>query len=254
VEWLTITSSGGGAGNDTVAYRLAANGGGVRIGTITIGDRTHTVTQQERAATPSPPTPTPPTPPTPGPPTPPGCTYTINPTSQAIAAGGGAGQVTVTTTGTCAWTAASNDGWLTVTSGAAGAGNGTVGFTAAANGGAARNGTVTIADRTFTVSQAAAAPPPPPPPPACTYQINPTSASLPVLGGTGSFSISTGSGCAWTATNSASWISFTTATSGSGNGTIGFLVLPNIGSARSSAIAIAGLSFTISQDAVLPSQ
>jgi hypothetical protein len=61
--------------------------------------------------------------------------------------------VTVTTTSGCTWTAASNAPWLTITSGAAGTGNGTVGFTSAANVAGSRTGTLTIAGQTFTVTQ-----------------------------------------------------------------------------------------------------
>jgi hypothetical protein len=257
-EWITIASGAEGAGNGAVAIRVTANSGGARTGTVTIGDRTHTIIQQEAAPAPSPNPPVPP-PPAPNPPTPPSCTYTIDRTSQTIAAGGGSGQVGVTTTATCSWTAVSNAAWLTVTSGAAGTGNGSVGFTAAANAntGAERSGVLTIAGRTFTVTQSAAAapPPPPPPPPSCTYALNPTSASLTPLGGTRSIAVSAPSGCAWTVANTAGWITIIAgAGGGTGNGSVEFFVLPNIVGARSSAIVIAGQSFTVSQDAVLPSQ
>ncbi|HVQ36598.1 MAG TPA: hypothetical protein VMS31_03645, partial [Pyrinomonadaceae bacterium] len=45
---------------------------------------------------------------------------------------------------------------ITVTSGSSGSGNGTVNYSVAANSGALRNGTMTIAGQTFTVTQAAA--------------------------------------------------------------------------------------------------
>ena len=51
----------------------------------------------------------------------------------------------------CAWTVASNAPWITVTSGASGSGNGPVTFDLAANTGANRSGTLTIAGHTFTV-------------------------------------------------------------------------------------------------------
>jgi len=105
---------------------------------------------------------------------------------------------------------------------------------------------VTIAGQTFTATQAA------PAAAQCSYEIDPSSASLSALGGTGSFSISAPAGCAWSASKSAAWISFTSASSGSGNGTIGFLVLPNLGAARSDAIVVGGKTFTVSQAAVLP--
>jgi hypothetical protein len=80
-------------------------------------------------------------------------TFSLNPTSQNFSVAGSNGIVNVTSTGSCGWTATSNASWITVTSGASGTGNGTVGFSVAANTGAQRNGTVTIAGRTFTVTQ-----------------------------------------------------------------------------------------------------
>jgi hypothetical protein len=46
--------------------------------------------------------------------------------------------------------------WISVTGGANGSGNGTVSFSVAANAGAARSGTLTIAGQTYTVNQGAA--------------------------------------------------------------------------------------------------
>jgi uncharacterized protein (TIGR03437 family) len=88
--------------------------------------------------------------------------YKISPTSASIAADGGSGSVTVTAPSGCAWTAASNANWITITSGVPGAGNGTVQYSVAANTStSSRTGTLTIAGQTFTVTQAGAAPPPP---------------------------------------------------------------------------------------------
>jgi hypothetical protein len=48
----------------------------------------------------------------------------------------------------------SNASWISVTSGSSGTGNGTVSFTVAANTtGSDRNGTLTIAGRTFTLTE-----------------------------------------------------------------------------------------------------
>ncbi len=88
--------------------------------------------------------------------------YKISPTSASIAADGGSGSVTVTAPSGCAWTAASNANWITITSGAPGAGNGTVQYSVAANTStSSRTGTLTIASQTFTATQAGAAPPSP---------------------------------------------------------------------------------------------
>ncbi|MCY7346197.1 MAG: hypothetical protein LH614_08225, partial [Pyrinomonadaceae bacterium] len=48
------------------------------------------------------------------------CSYSISPTSQTIAGAGGSASASVTTANGCAWTAASNAAWLTITSGASG--------------------------------------------------------------------------------------------------------------------------------------
>jgi Zn-dependent metalloprotease len=83
------------------------------------------------------------------------CSYSISPTSASYAATGGTGSVSVTAGAGCTWSAVSNAGFITITSGSSGSGNGTVGFSVAANAGTtSRTGTMTIAGLTFTVTQA----------------------------------------------------------------------------------------------------
>ncbi len=82
------------------------------------------------------------------------CTYSINPVNTSTLASGGTGSVGITTGNGCGWTAVSNDTWITVTGGSSGTGNGTTSYSVAANTGAARTGTITIAGQTFTVNQA----------------------------------------------------------------------------------------------------
>jgi hypothetical protein len=242
VSWITVTSGATGSGNGSVAYTVAPNEGGVRNGAIVIANQRSSITQGAL------------------PPPPPPCNPTISSTSQSVAAAGGAGTVTVSAAGSCPWTAGSNAPWIAISSGANGAGNGSVTFNVAANTGAERTGTLTIAGRVFTVSQAAGSsptppppsPPPPPPPPACNYSISPNSANASVLGGTGSVAVSAGGGCAWTAQSNASWMSITSGVSGSGNGSVGYLVIPNISGSRTGSLTIAGQTFTVTQAAVVP--
>ena len=152
--------------------------------------------------------------------------------------------LTVTTTAACAWTAASGAPWITVTSGASGTGNGSVGLSIAANTGAARSGTVTIAGQTFTVNQAAFVAP-------CTYSIAPTSQSVPALGGTGTVTVTTTSACAWTASSNAPWLTITSGAAGTGNGTVGFSAAVNIAGSRTGTLTIAGQTFTVTQAAAV---
>src|SRR5215213_807948 len=97
------------------------------------------------------------------------CTYAIAPSEASIAAAGGGYSVGVTTASGCAWSAASNAPWITVSTGATGTASATVSLSIGANAGAARDGTVTVAGETFVARQAAHSgspgnPPPPEPP------------------------------------------------------------------------------------------
>jgi hypothetical protein len=85
------------------------------------------------------------------------CNPAVAPTESTFLAAGGAGTANVIIGPVCAWTAVSNDAFITITSGSAGVGNGTVQYTVAANPGEARVGTMTIAGQTFTVTQDAGA-------------------------------------------------------------------------------------------------
>jgi hypothetical protein len=105
------------------------------VGTLTIAGQAVTVTQAAPAAQ--------------------ACTYAIAPAVQLTDADGGSEKVSVTAGAGCAWTASSHAEWLMVTPPGSGAGNGTVTVGVAKNGGSPRSGTVTIADQTFTVLQAA---------------------------------------------------------------------------------------------------
>ena len=85
------------------------------------------------------------------------CNFSVNPTTVLVGHGSGNGSVSVTVVSGCSWTANSNVGWITIGSGSAGNGAGTVGYSVADNIGncSARTGTVTVAGQTITVIQAA---------------------------------------------------------------------------------------------------
>ena len=155
------------------------------------------------------------------------------------AAGGGGHTVGVTAGGGCAWTAVSTSGWITVSAGAAGTGDGSASFTVGANTGGARAGTLTIAGHTVTVSQAAP----------CAYSIDPNKEKMNARGGTGTVAVTTSAGCAWTAVSNASWIAVTGGASGSGPGTVTYSVSANnTGKDRDGTVTIAGRTFTVEQD------
>ncbi len=174
------------------------------------------------------------------PPPPPPCAYSILPASQSFSASAGTGQVSVTTTSPCAWTAVSNVPWVVITSNSSSAGSGPVNYSVLENTGTpSRTGTLTIAGNTFSVTQSGTT---------CSYSLSANSASFDASGGTGAVSVTAPGACSWTASSGASWITISSGDSGSGNGTVGYTAVANPGSSsRTGVLTVAGQSLTVSQ-------
>jgi hypothetical protein len=175
------------------------------------------------------------------------CNYTLAPTAASVAATGGGGTVTVTTSsGACVWTPSSNAAWLTATG--SGAGDGSFTYTAAANPGGQRAGTITVGTATFVVTQAGSA---------TAMSVNRTALSFGARNSGGTLTTSTGaqtvtvtfgSGApSWTATTTTPWLQISGG-SGAGNGQFMVSVmnaagLPSSGSVSGSVtVAAAGIT------------
>ena len=82
----------------------------------------------------------------------------------------------------------------------------------------------------------------------CSYSINPTGQSFTSTGGNGSISVIVVNGCNWNATSNVSWITITSGSSGSGNGTVNYLVSANTSaSCQYGTITVAGNTFIVTQ-------
>jgi hypothetical protein len=82
------------------------------------------------------------------------CSFTIDPTHSTYGIQGGSGSVTVTTQAEYLWTAVSNVGWASVTSGSPGMGTDTITYDVSANSSPEpRTGTLTVAGQTFVIDQ-----------------------------------------------------------------------------------------------------
>ena len=154
-SWIEILSGQPGQGDGTISYRVNANGDPVlRKGMISIAEQQTEVSQQGAA-----------------------CHYTISIPSGMLAASGARAGVDVRTHSACDWTASSDAAWLTLQP-ASGRGDGTIDVIAAANTGAERPATITIATEHVTLRQQSApvtpAPAPPPPAPAPTPAPTPS--------------------------------------------------------------------------------
>jgi len=82
---------------------------------------------------------------------------------------------------------------------------------------------------------------------ACSFSINPTSASFAAAGGSASVTVTTQAGCNWTAVSNNSFITVTSGASGTGSGTVSYSVAANTSTARSGSLTIAGLTHSVSQ-------
>jgi hypothetical protein len=123
-----------GTGNATITYTMAGNQG-PNGGTCYLGVGDQTFSAQLA-----------------------GCTYALGATAVAAGSGPASGSVAVQPSGFgCQWsaTASASAPWITLTSGSSGVGSGAVGYSLAANPGAQRLGTITVAGQTYTVTQAA---------------------------------------------------------------------------------------------------
>ena len=84
--------------------------------------------------------------------------------------------------------------------------------------------------------------------PSCTYSINPTNDVFNAAGGSSTVSVIASNGCAWTATNNNSFITITSGSSGSGNGTVHYSVAANTSSNQQvGTMTIAGETFTVTE-------
>ncbi|MBA4148560.1 MAG: S8 family serine peptidase [Verrucomicrobia bacterium] len=81
----------------------------------------------------------------------------------------------------------------------------------------------------------------------CSFATLASESNFPFAGGTGSISVTTSNGCSWNVINTNDWITLTSATNGSGNGTVDFSVSANYSATRTGRIVIAGNLVTISQ-------
>lgn len=219
-SWIVVSAPANGTGSAEITVRTTTNTGAARSGTVEVGGRTVVVSQD--AGT--------------------GCTFAIAPSSLSAGATGQSATVTVTAPASCVWSATSDSSWISVNGSGEGTGTGTIALVVAANSGAARNGTVTIAGQPFAVNQAAATGTP------CAFTVSPLSVPIAAGGGSATLTITNNQGCSWNVSGAPAWISISPA-SGAGSGTVTLTVSPNTGAARTATLTAAGQTVTVTQAA-----
>jgi hypothetical protein len=167
------------------------------------------------------------------------CQISVSDFTRTFGPSGGSGSATVTAERECSWTAATQAAWITVAT-AQGTGNGTLTFTVAPNQvPQGRSGALAVNNEQLTVSQEAAP---------CRFVVSPTALQIEATGGTFPITVSTVSGCTWSAATAATWLRVVGG--GNGSGSANVTVVPNSGPQRSDTVSVAGQSVTVVQSAV----
>ena len=82
----------------------------------------------------------------------------------------------------------------------------------------------------------------------CATTVSPGGQAFSPTGGTGTINITTGAACAWGVFNIPSWVTLTSAASGTGNGTVTYQVQPNAGADQSGTLTVTNVSFIVEQE------
>jgi hypothetical protein len=223
---ITPTSSLSGTGPGTVTYTVPnpSSQANITSGVFQAGDQSnivnHTVYQQGTA-----------------------CSFVTTPSSITAPASGGPVTVNLSASNSsCPWIVSGMPGWISP-SPASGAGGGAVTLTLSPNGGSTLNTTLSIGGASLPVTESGAS---------CTGSLSPATDSLSSTGGTGrSATLTIQNGCFWTAA-APSWVSITSAASGSGGATtLTYDVAPNSSlQGRSANIQVAGQTLTVTETGV----
>ena len=168
------------------------------------------------------------------------CQIDVTNAPSVFEAGGGQGAVTIATSRDCAWSLSTSAGWVTAGS-SAGQGEATVTYSVAANTvPSERTATIAVSGHTVQLKQSAAP---------CRYDLRSSGASIGSGGGSLAVTVDTLTGCGWSASSDAGWLTIPSGQSGNASATVGLLVAANPGAVRVGHVLLGGQTFTVTQDA-----
>jgi hypothetical protein len=222
VPWIEIRSTHGGGLFVDVAVQ--ANTGAARTGHITFADggvayMQITISQDTGG----------------------NCVTAVSPASVAFDENGGPGQLTVTGTAGCSWTARPENIALTIGAGSTGTGSGTVSFTVPPNPAVySRNGNINVGGIRSAIVQRA-----------CPTNASPSELNVPAAGGTFTITVGSSAMCTWTATTASSFITIVRADEvRTGPGSVTVTIAPNTtGQARTGFLGAASQTIQVMQSA-----
>ena len=194
-DWITVSPASG-TSVGTVSYTVAEYPGVVsRVGSITIGGQTFTITQT-------------------------GVDVSISPEKTMKGEDADIIAVTVTALATTQWTVTPNVSWISVIDKATGYGDYVLTLAINANPSfVRRTGTVSIGTATFTIVQEGTK--------TASLSITPETATAAASGAYGNVAVYATPDAAWTAESTAPWLTISEGAAGSGNGNIKYVASAN---------------------------
>jgi hypothetical protein len=218
LTWVTPSKLNG-TGSGSVALNVTANSSlSSRTGIVTIAGKSFTITQEGM-----------------------GCSYTISPQNKTFSSAADSVIVNVdANSSSCGWSVSENLTWVTPSK-LNGTGSGSVALNVTANSSlSSRTGIVTIAGKSFTITQEGMG---------CSYTISPERKDFTSGFGVVDVSVDASSAlCSWTVSENLTWVT-PLKLNGTGSGSVTLNVTENSSlSSRTGIVTIAGKSFTITQN------
>ncbi len=194
-DWISVSPASG-MSIGTVSYTVAEYPGVVsRVGSVTIGGKTFTITQT-------------------------GVDVSISPESIVKGEDADIIAVTINALATTQWTVTPNDPWISIIDKESGYGDYVLTLAINANPSfERRTGTVSIGTATLTISQAGTT--------TASLSIDPTTATAAASGAYGNVAVYATPDAAWTAESKAPWLTISEGATGAGNGNIKYVVSAN---------------------------
>ncbi len=217
-SWVGIIGSLTRTNSGALEYTVPENGTALaRTGVVTIAGQSFTIRQDGAL-----------------------CTFSNSLTAASHGSGSEVGSVSVTTLTGCQWTVSNTNAWISILSPLNVTNSGSVTYSLLANPTAfVRTGFVSIAGQNFFITQSASS---------CLYNLTQAGQSYGADAATGSVVLNTSGACAWTVQNSNTWITVTSATSGTGTVSVAYSVGSNPSSiGRTGTMFIASLPYTVTQ-------
>ena len=217
--WVVSVSPLSGSGGTNITYTLATNlTPNTRTGTVMIAGLPYAITQDGVV-----------------------CSYRLSPTNRFHGFGATVNALSMNVSNPCPWSVTTTNSWITILTNASGAGPTTnISYSIAANPTMQeRIGAIFGQGSTCVITQRGVT---------CSYSLSPSGRTHVSSATNVSFNVFASSICAWTVSNTNSWVTITSPTNGTGDGSVSYSITTNAGAvARSGNLLVADQLYALTQ-------